>query len=1050
MARMRRTGKKFNEVDEVEVLRTELLHRQQELRALKQEVAVLRRTLETSLCLSWGNAGAAGRWLVQGPSECCKARQIASCGAMAAEYVDPFLKQGFDGDRIRCGGCLGGLLILGSVGSAVPLLFVPIWLNVPSTDLIRWKPLPGRPPPTMTATLFRFDFEKPEWTGTTEVVPGFDWLDFCRYNVNDTLPVAKKLIEGTIFQPDPLEADQQVCIGATYACWLTVLGVLTIAGADLFILLSGLLKSILLLLLGGWLALLSAFALLLALAGLFLVDAKHLGTAPGVILLGSSVAFAFVGTTMALYQAMRATPDHLPKERQKWKEDDEELTEEEEKKRVQQILVECLDYDIPRLERYRVSMHILEECAEEEISYEEWLIEERLRMKTGKSRRAVLTEEELQKATVELRIRRRAHPALAQAINIMVEESRKGRAAGRVPVSVLQEAFQGIDVTLRNRVTTREILAALKVCGIYVEGPAMDDLIGWLYKQEEAKGEQGTLDLPMFVALFNQVTDMLAKEMILKKAARGYQLTCRMAFLMNLIFLCVALLSVTQEGADASWNSLLNVFGILFAIQFWSVIALPMLCSVLGKKAKVWRQHFCLQLLRCLSPLIRLCKRLCLCLCEVLLFIKGCCGLCKLCCGTLEDPDEEKGIAEEETKSEGGRRGSIETGRRGSMESSRSGSRGRRGSMEKQNRRSSVESENARGRRSSMEKANRRSSMEKGSRRGSMESERSTQSQRSNRRSSKESSQGPESQAQRDRSLRISRLSADSGRSSAESYSMDIDDDLSPTELREHVPTTFLPQVSEESGLFGSEGGDSVQSNVFEQIEKFQMERKQVRSPTGDPRDRLRSAGLAFKSEDEVFSYHVGPMRKRKEKDEVKEVEEAWVQPEPSVTLKKKGRRKHRRMSAQKPSSAGSFFRSLVGSKEELTVVKELSINSQQSSASRASRRAGSLSPRSPRLSRRSSRGSLSSGNSGRASRKGSKGSKKGFFQRLLQRRRPSVEEPAGYDPAAYQLAAMREHQMLAKGGPASFSPMQVRNLRAPQMMPPMVLEETAAWCQPP
>ena len=36
-----------------------------------------------------------------------------------------------------------------------------------------------------------------------------------------------------------------------------------------------------LLLFGGWLALLSAFALLLALAGLFLVDAKHLGTAPG-------------------------------------------------------------------------------------------------------------------------------------------------------------------------------------------------------------------------------------------------------------------------------------------------------------------------------------------------------------------------------------------------------------------------------------------------------------------------------------------------------------------------------------------------------------------------------------------------------------------------------------------------------------------------------------------------------------------------------------------------------------------------------------------------
>ena len=40
------------------------------------------------------------------------------------------------------------------------------------------------------------------------------------------------------------------------------------------------------LLFGGWLALLSACAQLLSLAGLFLVDAKHLGTAQGAVLYG--------------------------------------------------------------------------------------------------------------------------------------------------------------------------------------------------------------------------------------------------------------------------------------------------------------------------------------------------------------------------------------------------------------------------------------------------------------------------------------------------------------------------------------------------------------------------------------------------------------------------------------------------------------------------------------------------------------------------------------------------------------------------------------------
>jgi hypothetical protein len=33
-----------------------------------------------------------------------------------------------------------------------------------------------------------------------------------RLDVNDTLPVAKKLIEGTIFQPDPLEAKTRMVV----------------------------------------------------------------------------------------------------------------------------------------------------------------------------------------------------------------------------------------------------------------------------------------------------------------------------------------------------------------------------------------------------------------------------------------------------------------------------------------------------------------------------------------------------------------------------------------------------------------------------------------------------------------------------------------------------------------------------------------------------------------------------------------------------------------------------------------------------------------------
>ena len=42
-------------------------------------------------------------------------------------------------------------------------------------------------------------------------------------------------------------------------------------------------------------------------------------------------------------------------------------------------------------------------------------------------------------------------------------------------------------------------------------------------------------------------------------------------------------------------------------------------------------------------------------------------------------------------------------------------------------------------------------------------------------------------------------------------------------------------------------------------MQRFRLERKQVRTPT----EGLRSAGLAFKSEDEVISYPVGGRRRK-------------------------------------------------------------------------------------------------------------------------------------------------------------------------------------------
>ncbi|CAJ1327391.1 unnamed protein product, partial [Effrenium voratum] len=106
----------------------------------------------------------------------------------------------------------------------------------------------------------------------------------------------------------------------------------------------------------------------------------------------------------------------------------------------------------------------------------------------------------------------------------------------------------------------------------------------------------------------------------------------------------IILYSVTREAADSAWRSLLNVFGFMFAVQCSVVILFPMLCSVLGRKAKVWRQHFCAQLAILMEPVLRL---LLLCYSVLVLtwqFITGCCGLCELCqhcCSRHEESEEE-------------------------------------------------------------------------------------------------------------------------------------------------------------------------------------------------------------------------------------------------------------------------------------------------------------------------------------------------------------------------------------------------------------------------
>eukprot|EP00913_Durusdinium_trenchii_P007122 g6698.t1 len=124
-----------------------LLNKQQEIRSLRQEVAQLKKALETAPSTRQNP-------LRRNPVG------TAAPGLKGSRSSEPAAE-----GRALC--CRTQVLIAIADASAVPLLFVPIWQDVSSEDLLRWKPLPGRPAPKVSATLFHFDFEKPEWTGST-------------------------------------------------------------------------------------------------------------------------------------------------------------------------------------------------------------------------------------------------------------------------------------------------------------------------------------------------------------------------------------------------------------------------------------------------------------------------------------------------------------------------------------------------------------------------------------------------------------------------------------------------------------------------------------------------------------------------------------------------------------------------------------------------------------------------------------------------------------------------------------------------------------------
>lgn len=203
---------------------------------------------------------------------------------------------------------------------------------------------------------------------------------------------------------------------------------------------------------------------------------------------------------------------------------------------------------------------------------------------------------------VRLEAEKKRPEAMTRVLKWGSRQGQGGRFGKKVPIKILEAAFQEMDADGRGVITLDQFMATVAKCGFKTSKASFDRVL-----QEMNQERQGQLDLREFIAFFRLVEDGLNREASGKSKALMALYLCNFCFFIHVAILCAILIILVRRQANATPEDLedplhhaegqllgttLQLVSISLLGFFISVVAVPLLRLTVGSSIGAWCTHF--------------------------------------------------------------------------------------------------------------------------------------------------------------------------------------------------------------------------------------------------------------------------------------------------------------------------------------------------------------------------------------------------------------------------------------------------------------------------
>lgn len=162
-----------------------------------------------------------------------------------------------------------------------------------------------------------------------------------------------------------------------------------------------------------------------------------------------------------------------------------------------------------------------------------------------------------------------------------------------IPTSLLEKAFREIDKDNGGNIDSKELVDALKGCGLNASEAATDTIL-----KEIDKNASGDVDIHEFVEFFRHIEEMSNFQKKNQRRAQFLTIICNGCFICHVILVCTLLMLVVRMDEESDpdnyslMRTLLMVGCVFLAMLFSVVIAIPALRITIGPHWAVWEAHY--------------------------------------------------------------------------------------------------------------------------------------------------------------------------------------------------------------------------------------------------------------------------------------------------------------------------------------------------------------------------------------------------------------------------------------------------------------------------